>query len=94
MKDEAAGMPIKEFIGLRSKMHSYEIDNNVTTKKCKGISKQTIKKDITIYDYRDTLFSFTEKMHSVKTVRSHNRTKRRHGGLKRVENNMRCKKSK
>ena len=37
MKDEAAGMPIKEFIRLRSKMYSYEI-NNETTKKCKGIS--------------------------------------------------------
>ena len=32
MKDEAAGMPIKDFIGLRSKMYSYEI-NNETTKK-------------------------------------------------------------
>ena len=32
MNDEASGMPIKEFIGLRSKMYSYEIDNNVATK--------------------------------------------------------------
>ena len=31
MKDEAAGMPIKEFIGLRSKMYSYKI-NKVTLK--------------------------------------------------------------
>ena len=32
MKDEAAGTPIKEFIGLRSKIYSYKI-NNVTSKK-------------------------------------------------------------
>ena len=31
----------------------------------------TIKKDITIDDYRDTLFSSTEKMHYMKTIRSH-----------------------
>ena len=49
MKDEAAGMPIKEFIGLRRKMYSYEI-NNETTKQCEGISKNTIKKDFTIDD--------------------------------------------
>ena len=30
MKDEAAGMPIKEFIGLRSKMHSYKINNVIS----------------------------------------------------------------
>ena len=60
MKDEAAGMVIKEFIGLRSKMYSYEIDNE-TTKKCKGISKNTVNKDITIDDYRATLFRSTEQ---------------------------------
>ena len=64
IKDEAAGMVIKEFIGLRSKMYSYEI-NNKTTKKCKGISKHTTNKDITIDDYRDTLVSSTEKKRSL-----------------------------
>ena len=67
MKDEAAGMPIKEFIGLRSKMYSYEI-NNKTTKKCKGISKHTVNKDIISDDYRDTLFSSLEKTHSMKSI--------------------------
>ena len=140
MKDEAAGIPIKELIGLRSKMYSYSADhkslskikkkiskntiqdikkcktlkkstiNKITTskfgsvlddnifkeinrckklkertkdqvkkcfiyesKKCKGISKHTVKKGITIDDYRDTLFISIEKMHSMKTIRSHNR---------------------
>ena len=30
MKDEAAGIVIKEFIGHRSKMYSYEINNKTT----------------------------------------------------------------
>ena len=42
-------------------------------KKCKGISKHTMNKDITIDDYRDTLFSSTEKKtHSMKSGKSHN----------------------
>ena len=48
IKDEAAGMVIKEFIGLRNKMYSYEINNKTTKKKkkkkCKGISKHTTNK--------------------------------------------------
>ena len=33
MKDEAAGMPIKEFIGLRSIMYPYEINKKKKHKK-------------------------------------------------------------
>ena len=140
IKDEAAGMPIKEFTGDRSKMYSYRFDpisfskikeltedtiedikkcerlkeytiNKITTskfgsflddsilkeidrckkklkettkdqvknyfiyesKKCKGISKHTVKKDITIDNYRDTLFnSLEKKTHTMKAIRSHN----------------------
>ena len=64
MKDEAVGMVIKEFIGLRIKMYSYEI-NTKTQNKCKGISKHTINKDVTIDDYRDTLFSSTKKKNAL-----------------------------
>ena len=43
-KDEAAGMPIKEFIGLRSKMYSYVKENNKNEKTARGIRKYVIKK--------------------------------------------------
>ena len=36
---------------------------------CKGISKHTTNKDITIDDYRDTLVSSTEKTHSMKSIK-------------------------
>ena len=43
-KDESAGIPITEFVGLRSKMYSYVKDNEQTARTAKGIKKQVIKK--------------------------------------------------
>jgi len=43
-KDEAAGIPITEFIGLRSKMYSYIKENNQCGITAKGIKKAVIKK--------------------------------------------------
>ena len=37
-KDEAGGKIIIEFVGLRSKLYSYKI-NNGNIKKCKGVKK-------------------------------------------------------
>ena len=31
MKDDAAGMPVKEFIGYRSKMYSYSTDQTIVS---------------------------------------------------------------
>ena len=47
MKDEAAGVPINEFVGLRSKVYSYCIDDKYI-KKCKGVAKGVVKKSMNL----------------------------------------------
>ena len=71
-KDEAAGVPICEFIGLRSKMYTYTQDNQKVGKTAKGIKRNVIKKDITHENYKDTLFSNKQMYHTMKTIRSQN----------------------
>ena len=71
-KDEASGIPIIEFIGLRSKMYSYVKDNNQIDKKAKGIKKNVIKNDITHENYKQTLFNNQQMHHTMKTIRSNN----------------------
>ena len=71
-KDEAAGVPICEFIGLRSKMYSYIKDNNEGGKTAKGIKKNVIKNNITHENYKDILFNDKQMYHRMKTIRSEN----------------------
>lgn len=54
-KDEAAGMPILDFIGLKSKMYSYIKDNGKNEKTCKGVKKDVINKNIRLLLCRDVL---------------------------------------
>ena len=54
-KDETAGVPIKEFIGLKSKMYSISLDNEKNSKKAKGVKKNVIRKGISHGDYLDVL---------------------------------------
>ena len=69
-KDEAAGIPIIEFVGLRSKMYSYIKDNDKGGKTAKGIRKNIIKNNITHLNYKETLFNNNQMMHKMKTIRS------------------------
>ena len=71
-KDEAVGVPICEFAGLRSKMYSYIKDNQKGGKTAKGIKKNIIKKDITHENYKNTLFNAEQMTHKMKTIRSEN----------------------
>ena len=71
-KDEAAGVPICEFVGLRSKMYSYIKDNQKGGKTAKGIKKNVIKNNITNENYKDILFNDEQMDHKMKTIRSQN----------------------
>ena len=71
-KDEAAGVPICEFIGLRSKMYSYMKENQKGGKTAKGIKKNIITKNIKHEDYKEVLFNNKQIHHTMKTIRSNN----------------------
>ena len=69
-KDETAGVPIKEFIGLKSKMYSISLDNEKNSKKAKGAKKNVIRKGISHQDYLDVLNESKVMHHRMKTIRS------------------------
>ena len=71
-KDEALGIPIIEFVGLRSKMYSYMKDNHKEERTAKGIKKNTIKKDITHENYKNVLLNNKQMHHTMETIRSNN----------------------
>ena len=76
-KDEAAGVPICEFVGLRSKMYSYIKEEEgggglKEEKKAKGIKKNIIKNNIKHINYKETLFNNKQMHHKMKTIRSQN----------------------
>ena len=69
-KDEAAGIPVTEFVGLRSKMYSYTLDNKQSKRTTKGIKKNIIQNNLTHDNYKKVLLSEEQIHHSMKTIRS------------------------
>ena len=69
-KDEAAGIPIVEFVGLRSKMYSYMKDNKQESRTAKGIKKNVIKQKIQHDNYKDTLFNKKQMRHTMRLIKS------------------------
>jgi len=54
-KDEAGGKIISEFVGLRAKSYAFDMDGDVHEfKKCKGVKKYVVNKEITLNDYKTT----------------------------------------
>ena len=68
-KDEAAGKPMIEFVGLKSKMYSYKTASK-NNKTAKGAKNNIIKRDIDHSDYLHVLFNHTMMKHKMKSIRS------------------------
>ena len=69
-KDEVAGKQITHFVGLRPKLYSFKIEEEMEVRKCKGIKKNIIKKKIDFDDYVKCLFSGKKEMRSMNIIRS------------------------
>ena len=73
-KDEAKGKNITEFVGLRSKLYSYKMEEGKENKKCKGIKKAVVEKSITHEDYKTCLKTGKEQLRRQNIIRSYEHT--------------------
>ena len=69
-KDESCGKIMSEFVGLRSKMYSYIMEDGKGGMTAKGIKKKVIKKDIMHENYKNTLLNEEQMRHKMRTIRS------------------------
>ena len=56
-KDELGGKIIKEFCALRTKTYLYLMDDDIKTKKTKGVKRCVIKRRLMFENYKDSLFN-------------------------------------
>ena len=71
MKDETAGIAIKEFVGLRPKMYSLLYSNNdtqVEKKSAKGIARNMTRRVLRHTEYKRCLLLKKQKMASMKQI--------------------------
>ncbi len=73
-KDEVGGKIIQGFVELRAKLYVYKMLDRKEEKKCKGIRKPVIKKDISFEDYKECLFTGNEQMRKMSVIRSRKHT--------------------
>jgi hypothetical protein len=69
-KDEAEGVPIIEFVGLRSKMYSYVKENGKGGMTAKGVKKYVIKNKLTHDNFKSVIKKKEQMRHTMNTIRS------------------------
>jgi len=73
-KNESPNDPIVEFIGLRSKLYYYKTKSEKMGKRCKGVKRTVVEKEISRDNYHDTLTKRTDYSISQNSIRSYKHT--------------------
>ena len=72
-KDETGDKVITEFVGVRPKCYSFLTNDNVESKKLKGVTKCVVKNNITFEQYKKCVFdelSDDDKYVNVNSIRT------------------------
>ena len=69
-KDECNVRPIKEFVGLRSKMYCLSVQGEEDVKVAKGVKKSVINNDLKFSNYMECLIEEETMEHSFRCIRS------------------------
>ena len=81
MRDETCGVPIKGFVGLKSKIYTLITEEKHESKKAKDINKNVIDDELKYEDYKNVLFNksymrdemnrIQYKDHNIRSYRTH-----------------------
>lgn len=72
MKDEAAGIPIAEFVSLGAKQYTFRTVEDEVVKKAKGVKRNIVKRNISLEDYKTALFEKSIEKREETTIQSKN----------------------
>jgi len=70
-KDEAGGLIIEEFVGLRSKLYSFRKFEGEEKKVCKGTTRKIFENNISFDDYKKCLLGAVPQMREINLIRNH-----------------------
>ena len=71
MKDETAGFPIKEFVGLKPNMYLFLVDDSSEHEQAKKVNRNVVA-TVSLNEYRDVLLNQECLRHSMNRIQSKN----------------------
>ena len=68
MKDKTCGVPIKGFVGLKSKMYTFITEDNHESKKAKHVNKSVVDDKLKYEDFKNVLFNRSYMRHEMNRI--------------------------